>query len=388
MHTKYAIKNVGWTLGNDCPNKCRHCYSRDIREKGKNLNQPMIDRVISQIEKLNADTVNLGGNEPIFTNGLDVSQSMLPYILQELHSRHIAVGLTTSGISLIQLNRNYPASLALLNDVDISLDSPFAEEHNQNRRGNNIFQQALEALDICKENHIDASIILCAMRWNFTKDRLSALVYLAREYGVNIRINIMKPISTDHIDLVPTREQVWAGYAYLFDSCDVIDLSEPVLAAWAGHTGTSGCPCGTHSLRINSLTPDGRIPVSPCVYMHDYRAGDILTEDIFDILSTQPFQDFRNRKQNYKHIAECADCEKSSICRGGCLAMAYTYQKCKTGKGDLYAIDPFCSKDIDIPVHGKGAAFIMPGGKLVHQNYLCTWIGRPKNTAPGLQVPN
>lgn len=65
------FKNIGWTLGNDCPCKCNHCYSMQVREKGQNLNKEIVDRVVDQIIKLGAETVNFGGNEPIYTNGLD-----------------------------------------------------------------------------------------------------------------------------------------------------------------------------------------------------------------------------------------------------------------------------------------------------------------------------
>lgn len=44
------IKNIGWTLGNDCPCKCRHCYSFSVRQKGQNLTKEIVDRVIEQIE--------------------------------------------------------------------------------------------------------------------------------------------------------------------------------------------------------------------------------------------------------------------------------------------------------------------------------------------------
>lgn len=46
---EYMIKNIGWTLGNDCPCKCKHCYSFSVRKKGKNLTQEIVDKVIEQI---------------------------------------------------------------------------------------------------------------------------------------------------------------------------------------------------------------------------------------------------------------------------------------------------------------------------------------------------
>lgn len=368
------IKNIGWTLGNDCPCKCKHCYSFTVRKKGKNLTREIVDKVIEQIRKLNVETVNLGGNEPIFTNGLDVRKSMLPYILKELNKRKIKVGITTSGISLIALKNMYPECLKLLNDVDISLDSPFEKEHNENR-GGDVYKYAIQALEICKENNIESGIIMCAMNWNFTKDRIDALLELAKKYDSNIRFNLIKPIQKEHFELVPTKEQVLENYKYLFEKCDTVELSEPTLSGITNNDKIKGCACGTYSMRINSITPDGKIPVSPCVYMHDYRVGDLLTDDIFDIINSEQFNAFRIRKENYEKIEGCKDCKKADICRGGCFAMAYTYKKCETGERDLYARDPFCFKDIviDRNIHYK------KGNKqLVHENYLCTWIGKPK----------
>lgn len=368
------IKNIGWTLGNDCPCKCKHCYSFSVRQKGQNLTKEIVDKVIEQIEKLNVETVNLGGNEPIFTNGLDVKKSMLPYILKELNKRNIKVGITTAGISLISLKNTYPECLELLNDVDISLDSPFENEHNENR-GGDVYKYAIQALEICKEYNIESGIIMCAMNWNFTKDRIDALLEIAQKYDSNIRFNLLKPIQQQHFKLVPSKEQVLENYKYLFKKCDTVELSEPTLSGLVDNEKVKGCACGIYSMRINSITPEGKIPVSPCVYMHDYRVGDLLTDDIFDIINSEEFKAFKTRKDNYQKIEGCKDCDKADICRGGCFAMAYTYKKCETGEKDLYARDPFCFKDINID---NNVNYKKGNKQLVHENYLCTWIGKPK----------
>ena len=368
------IKNIGWTLGNDCPCKCKHCYSMSVREKGKNLTKEIVDKVIEQVERIGVETINLAGNEPIFTNGLKVQDSLLPYILKELTKRNIKVGITTSGISLIALKNVYPECLKLLNDVDISLDSPYEKEHNENR-GGDVYKYAIEALEICKKNGIESGIIMCAMNWNFTKDRIDDLLELAKKYDSNIRFNLLKPIQSKHFELVPSKEQVLENYKYLFEKCDTVELSEPTLSSLVEHSKVQGCACGVYSMRINSITPDGKIPVSPCVYMHDYRVGDILTDDILDIVNSEQFRAFQTRKDNYKNIEGCKDCEKGDICRGGCFAMAYTYKKCETGETDLYARDPYCFKEVN---YGKNIEYKKAEKQLVHENYLCTWIGKPK----------
>ena len=280
------------------------------KKQRQNLTKEIVDKVIEQIQKLNVETVNLGGNEPIFTNGLDVSKSMLPYILKELNKKKIKVGITTSGISLIALKKMYPECLNLLNDVDISLDSPFEQEHNENR-GGDVYKYAIQALEICKENNIESGIIMCAMNWDFTKDRIDALLELAKKYDSNIRFNLIKPIQKEHFELVPSKEQVLENYKYLFEKCDTVELSEPTLSGITDNYKVKGCACGTYSMRINSITPDGKIPVSPCVYMHDYRVGDLLTDDIFDIINSEQFKAF---KEDVKILREArSNCGKASI---------------------------------------------------------------------------
>jgi len=120
---KTDIKNVGWTLGNACPYKCPQCYSLSARERGAKLAPKMVDRVIDQLSLNGVKTVNLGGNEPFFTNGLDRRSSLLPYIIRGLSQKGILVGLTTSGISAIYLEEDYPQNLAYLM-ISISASTP------------------------------------------------------------------------------------------------------------------------------------------------------------------------------------------------------------------------------------------------------------------------
>ena len=72
MHAEQGIKfkNVGWTLGEFCPMRCRHCYSRPVRQEnksGKWLDEGTVESILDQLVGIGVQTVNLGGNEPIFT---------------------------------------------------------------------------------------------------------------------------------------------------------------------------------------------------------------------------------------------------------------------------------------------------------------------------------
>jgi radical SAM protein with 4Fe4S-binding SPASM domain len=380
------IRNIGWTLGNDCPYRCTHCYSMSARRRGQNLSHGIVDRVVGQLVANGIETVNLGGNEPLFTNGLSVKETLLPHIIRQLTGHGILVGLTTSGISALQLERHDPQAFAMLNDMDISLDSPYEAEHNANR-GARIYPDAIRTLALCHQYGIERSIILCAMSWNFTRDRLEALMEIARRHDANVRINPLKTIEAAHLSMALSAEQYYDGFSYLMEHCDAIDLGEPPLATVMASAGASGCPCGRTSFRIHAITPDGAIPVSPCVYLHDYKVGDLLLDDLADIVRSPQFRTFRRRNRHPEQIPGCEGCALMAACRGGCAARGYLHRAHETGERSLFSQDPYC------PVQFNGNHPFPqdpPIGdvQLVHRNYLCTWIGRPRFDNTQLPTPN
>lgn len=375
-----AIENIGWTLGNECPYRCTHCYSMNARRKGRDLELWMIDRIVSQLVRLGVKTVNLGGNEPLFTNGANPRDTLLPYIIDRLVDQGIVVGLTTSGISLIHLERDHNAAFRKLNDIDVSLDSPFSEEHNRNR-GSSLYSMAIRSLQICQQYDIDHTVIMCAMKWNFTADHIDRIVEIAKEHGAHIRINPLKAVQKSHMDVVTDAATFYHGFSRLMAKCDQIDLGEPLLASACAST-TQGCPCGRTSFRIHSITPDGEVPVSPCVYLHDYKVGNLLTDDILDIVNSPQFRSFRRRNANPEVISGCAGCEYLQICRGGCAARSYLHNLHEALERSLFVRDPYCLREQRQSANGSFPVFpqqpAIPRDKiLVHRDYLCTWIGKP-----------
>lgn len=371
------IKNVGWTLGNACPYKCPQCYSMSARKRGANLTPQVIDRIIGQLSQINVETVNLGGNEPFFTNGLDRKNSLLPYIIRELDKKGIRVGLTTSGISAILLEADYPQEFSLLNDMDISLDSPYPTEHDQNR-GAPLYPQAMKALTRASDYGIDRSIIMCTMNWNFTPNRIRALVKTAKQFNANVRINTIKPVEPEHMKLILSPEQFYKGFSLLMKLCDPIDLGEPPLATVTNYEHARGCPCGRTSFRIHSITPDGKIPVSPCVYLHDYKSGDLMKDELVDVIRSPQFQTFRRRNAHPEVILGCSNCDLIEKCRGGCASRSYLHHVHQTGERTLFVKDPYCPKDYQPMGVFSQNPEINKDITLVHKDYLCTWIGKPR----------
>ena len=374
--TPSVIKNVGWTLGNYCPHKCKHCYSMSARRPGANMTPEIVDRIVEQLAKNNVETINIGGNEPIFTNGPNVKDSLLPYIIECLDSYGLSAGITTSGDTLLYLYKYRPDIYEKINDFDISLDSPFKEEHNANR-GDDLYDDAIQCLDICKQTGKPHSVIMAGMNWNFTERHLSALIELCKKYDAFVRINTMKPLNSLQMKYVMSIKQFYDGFQYLMQHCDNVENGESVLRTVTGQNNSKRCPCGISSFRIHSITPDGKIFVSPCVYMHDYKSSqDLLTHELSDIINSDEFKVFRQRNANPEMLRGCAECEKVDVCGGGCAARSYLFNAVQTGNKSFLCKDPYCPKDYqhEFPQEQN----MVNTQRLVHMDYLCTWIGKVK----------
>ena len=171
-------------------------------------------------------------------------------------------------------------------------------------------------------------------------------------------------------------------------------VGEPTLAAMWDIPG-EGCPCGSQSMRINSITPDGRVPVSPCVFLHELRFGDALTEDLSALIEQPAFRALQARRERMPSSCQTRDCGFESSCRGGCAARAVLSGAPESSPAPtdnpgievtlwkkLDQRDPYCPADLAETPGGLTrlpCALVIPNGELrVHGGYLCTVIASPR----------
>ncbi|MEM5808217.1 MAG: radical SAM protein [Candidatus Aenigmatarchaeota archaeon] len=366
-----VIKNVGWSLGNYCNAKCEHCYSWQVRQSKLDITREDADTIVNKLVELGVETVNIGGNEPIFTNGPDWQASLLPYIVHRLHEAGIAIGITTYGITAKILYNHFRDTFYKVDDWDVSFDSPYLLEHDANR-GQNIYKEAIEASRILAREKRTHSIIMCAMNMylkkpkvdedrvrrlvetakqlglsteyigfhfanaveengrvhvpNFDPASLDALLRLGKELDAEVRINTLKPTDPHHERMILGLGQDYRGFHFLIGNSDhIVVMGEPRYAALTNSEG-NGCPCGSSSMRIHSKTPMGTIPVSPCVYMHEFKVEDLLTDPVLGkdgIVNRPEFRILRKRKIAIPDYCRDSSCELIETCRGGCATQAY-----------------------------------------------------------------
>jgi radical SAM protein with 4Fe4S-binding SPASM domain len=374
--------NAGWSLGVYCNAGCAHCYSSRARRSGNELTLADIDRVIGQLERLGVRTLNLGGNEPIFTNGRNIEATTLPYVVLRAVRRGIDVGITTNSTTCVYLCRERFEAWDAVNDWDLSIDSPFESEHDGNRRAK-LWNQVLRAADLCTAHGKPKSFVMVAMNWNLTRRHLDELLKLAAKHKAEIRVNTLKPLERRHFSLMPTAGQIYGAFGYLLDRCETSVMGESLLASLCGMTAPKGCPCGSESFRISSKTAAGTIPITPCVYLNDQVTGDLLTEDLVDSVQAESFASFRRRRETRLDFCRDGSCGYWDTCRGGCAARAYLFG------GGFDRPDPYCPKLLE-KAGFKPPAFRSAEaghtGLRVHENYLCTWIGRVRQAGASEEV--
>jgi radical SAM protein with 4Fe4S-binding SPASM domain len=280
----------------------------------------------------------------------------------------------------MHLARYYPDVFEVVNDWDFSLDSPFPEEHNRNR-GAKLYDLVLQGIGLCTELRASKCIIMCAMNWNMSEGHAQALIQVASEHQTEIRINTLRPTEPRHFQLLPTPSQYFKFFHHLIRYTNQLVMGDPILAVLCG-VQSQGCLCGITSMQIRSKTPEGTVPVSPCVYLHELKTGDLLKDNIIDIVNSPSFQEMHHRRKAVPIYCRELDCEFLETCRGGCAARALLINK------SLNEPDPYCPKiavlsEAQIPEFPQKP--VVEHGVRVHENYLCTWIGEPnlETVCPG-----
>ena len=314
------IRHIGWSLGNYCNARCAHCYSWKVRQSPRALTHADVDRILGQLVAVGVRTANLGGNEPLFTNGPDPRKTLLPYIVERLRAAGIAVGVTTNGTTALWLARHRPDAFDDVAEWHLSIDSPLPAEHDRNR-GGNYFDLVLRALAAARARGARVSLVYCLMKGNLSDAHASGLLDLALREQAELRVNTLKPTDPHHGALMPSRGEVLRFFGTLARRSEPLVVGESILAALWG-LPSEGCPCGSSSLRIHSITADGRVAVSPCVFLHDLAVGDLLTQPLAELVRTPPFAAMRARRGQLPAACLGSACGLEATCRGGCAARA------------------------------------------------------------------
>ncbi|MDD5015846.1 MAG: radical SAM protein [Atribacterota bacterium] len=321
-----SITTIGIGLTNLCNLNCDHCYSRKMTERSFSLEDAK--KTISAFPFLKS--VNFGTGESVLNNQFEE-------IVNLFYSKNIKLAVTSNGLTV---NKMKEETLIKFDDVDISIDFPERELHDQWRKKNGLFDNAIKAIERCNKFNINVSIVSVLMSNNH--DYFQGFKPILDKYDVNLRINLYKAVNKD--EFTPSYGQFWEAIKIISENFEVVTCSEPILSLFWDET-TGGSKCGS-SMRIH---PDGNI--SSCVYVR----GDSSHEKF---------------NADKKILPEfCKSCLVFQRCVGGCYGRRVLENRQKLP--DLYC--PYFNKKKLPAIKFKKYKKAM---ELIHSNYLCTIILR------------
>jgi radical SAM protein with 4Fe4S-binding SPASM domain len=282
--------SLGIGLTNNCNLNCAHCY-RD-QDKIHNLTLKDIENIC---ENLEINSIGFGTGE----NGLNPEYFD---VIEYLHRREIKLTLASNGYTL---SITPDEKLKYFGDVEFSVDFPDQKRQDQ-FRGEGNWNTIMESVQRCQKLGLRVSFLSVLMNLNF-RDQ-GTIARLAASLGVDFRINVYQPMYTDEYML--SFDQYWEAFKILFDQCEIISVTEPLVNTFIGFNGLKGTPCGGNSMRV---TPDRKI--KSCVYWPE---SDLTIEDL--VLKKQTIFESPLFRQTHHTPRFCLDCEHVDNCGGGCAA--------------------------------------------------------------------
>lgn len=263
------------SITEECPNRCMHCALPDSG-KGMKLDPVEVKKIVGQV-------LDLGTTLVIFDGGEPTTYRKLPELVSCVDDRAIST-LFTSGAGFTEALAQDLKESGLY-AVNISLDSPVAEEHDFMRGRDGVFRDAMNAA----ENAIKAGIMVdlyVVIRHDNVR-HIQAFHDLARKIGAH---------ELTFFEVVPTGR--WTGRTGEILSAE----DRQALGSFVSRSGSPrifsvpaalerfGCFAGRTWMHI---TPGGE--AYPCACLPK-QFGNVLEEPVAKIWQRMGHQPYQSRK--------------------------------------------------------------------------------------------
>jgi AdoMet-dependent heme synthase len=344
---KFIPLIVSWNLTRKCNLKCSHCYiNATSNELTDELNTEESKRLIDQITEVSRPLLILSGGEPLLRN--DVYE-----LIRYGTEKGLRMGLGSNG-GLIDSKSAGKLKEAGVKTVSISIDSPFAKEHDEFRGVVGSWNKAVNAIKVLRDNDVLVQVNTTLTQQNY--NQIDEIMSLAEEIGVeNFHLFFLVPTGrgAKMADISPAmyEDMIETTFAKTHrHKLNVRPSCAPQFMRIAKDMGLDmrqwirGCIAGLYYCRVY---PNGDI--TPCPYL-PIKLGNVREQSFKEIwFSSQIFKDLRN-PDSLK--GKCGECSYKQVC-GGCRARAYGLSSdfidyCgdlhEPGemKGDYLTEDPWC----------------------------------------------
>ncbi|MCG8500488.1 MAG: radical SAM protein [Firmicutes bacterium] len=175
-------------LTHKCPNNCLYCSAKNRNDEGE-LTTKEWTEVIKDLQDMRTPIIGLTGGEPMIRE--DIFE-----IVKAIDDRSTSI-LFTSGCNLT-LERAKELKKHGLFGIGISLDSYDKRTHNQNRKSEKAFDDAVRALQNAREAGLYTMAQTVILKEDVEEEKLFKLFALAQENGAH-EVKILEPILSGNL---------------------------------------------------------------------------------------------------------------------------------------------------------------------------------------------
>ncbi len=296
----------------NCNLRCQMC--NHWRERVSDMPVEFFQNIVSELAELGCKRIHLSGGEPLL-------YPQIFELIEHIRKKNIKLTMTTNGTLINEKIAQKIGDLQVSN-INISLDSPLANIHDEVRGLKNAFRRTLRGIELLKKYHqAKLQINMVVNPLNYTS--VSEIPDLAYNMGAHNICLIPVKIRTQEIqhfhleELIEYNEKI-APFAYakslmynLVKSQKQIyifgetfsELQESCKGNYAqGYYDTHPCMAlWTHAL----IDHEGR--VSACCYaVNNPTIGDLKIHSFYEIWMSENYQKLRN--QFKAPLEDCKGC--------------------------------------------------------------------------------
>jgi len=317
-------RRCSWELTLACNLECNHCGSAAGKARTDELSTEVALSIVDQLADLGCREVTLLGGEPFLRKDW-----------QEIACRLISHGIETTFVSNgIAVNDSVAHQLAALGVKALGLSIDGLESRHDRLRGRDgAFRCVLEAIQTARGAGLSTCAVTVALPDNF--DELHTIAELLESNGVEYwQLQLPVPLGryqqeawlngktakrlVDFISAIRSQSglRIYAGcnVGYLGTNEERIRTAESEgLGFW------TGCYAGVLLVAIRSNGD-----VTGCLTMpSELVAGNLRDKNLRDIWKDGVAFAYNRSFSRSSLGGECASCEQSDICKGGCRTMSY-----------------------------------------------------------------
>ncbi len=356
LHAPFMIV---WDFTKQCNLRCKHCYANATRSPAPDeliLEEKF--EVLRQLDEAGVAALSFSGGEPL------INRDFWP-VAKKAADLGMYVSIATNGTLITEDVARRLREIGV-RYVEVSLDSPIPEEHDEFRGIRGAWNMAVRGIKNAKAVGLEVGIATTVTKMNY--DRMPEMVSLARKLGVD-RFIAFNFIPTGRgreiidLDLSPKERTELLEYFYqelVKGGLQVFSTAPFYAVVSMKHLDDGGKLAPTHFAELQ--VPEkymsagfalaeflggcgaGRIycsiehngDIQPCVFL-PIKVGNVLEDGFLNVWQNNEVLLKLRDRDNYAG----SFCPYRYIC-GGCRARAYAYF------GDITALDPSCEFNEDL----------------------------------------